>query len=376
MTVLAWFACATACAALLVAVINAVFWPIVKAARDNSRISLSVLIPARNEEDRLAPCLESVLAQGQAVMEALVYNDHSDDGTAGVIERYAGMDSRVRGVLPHPLPTGWCGKNFACFRLAHEARGEWLLFLDADARLAPDAAAAAVHAARASDATMLSLWPRIEMCGFWERSLMPMLNFVVFASCPAPLGLWSNHPALGLAHGACILVRRDTYMRLGGHERVRNEIFEDTQLARFWRASSERAICLDGRYLVSVRMYTSFAEIWRGFQKNFYPAFRSPLVFSVFLVVHFLAFLFPFAAVFVTATTWPWWLMATVCVLTARGVLALRFKQAMWTALIHPLAETLLIALGISSWWRCATRRGLEWKGRFYRSATQEEVLR
>src|SRR5262245_10923498 len=111
--------------------------------------------------------------------------------------------------------------------------------------------------------TFLSCWPGLEMESFWERMLMPMLDFVVFSIFPAPLSLKMGHSSLALAHGACLMFERKRYFEIGGHAAVRDQIFEDTRLARLWRMRGERGLCLDGQDMVQVRMYSSFDEIWR-----------------------------------------------------------------------------------------------------------------
>jgi len=319
--------------------------------------TISILIPARNEEDRLPACLESLM--GQQAGEILVYDDHSEDGTSSVIERFAERDPRVRRIAPSPLPPGWCGKNFACFQLASQASGDWLLFLDADVQLARGAAASIAGQAESRAVTLLSCWPGFVMHGFWENALMPMLNFLVFTLFPAPLASSRGDVSLGLAHGACILARRSVYQRLGGHTLVRNEIFEDTRLARAWRAAGERSLCLDGQDVVRVRMYSGLAEIWRGFQKNFYPAFLHKRNFWLFLFLHATVFLLPFLRRD---------LPAVALILGARTLLAVRFRQKWWTVLLQPAGELVLLGIGLSSWWKCRSGQGAVWKGRIVRA--------
>jgi glycosyltransferase involved in cell wall biosynthesis len=358
-----------AAALLCVALWNALAWPRVGDARaEFSASPVSVLIPARDEEENIADCLDAVLAQGASVGEVLVYDDHSRDGTARIVEAYARRDARVRLVAPAPLPAGWCGKTFACARLAEEARGRWMLFLDADARLSANAAALIVREAEARGVSLLSCWPRLQTRGFWEGALMPLLNFVVFTLYPAPLALRRDDASLGLAHGSCMLARRDDYERVGGHGAVRSELFEDVRLAQAWRAAGRPSLCLDGRRVVRVRMYTSFGDIWRGFQKNFYPAFRGAGSFAAFMALHLFVFLLPFVLLpFGRTKAWGAWVLATAaCVLLARVALAHRFGHPFWSALLHPLGESVLLALGVSSWLRCRSGRGVEWKGRRY----------
>lgn len=330
--------------------------------------SVSVLIPARNEAKNLAACLESVLAQGEAVHEIIIYDDHSMDSTPQIIREYAGRHAGIQGLSAVDLPAGWCGKNFACAQLAAEADGNWLLFLDADARLRIGAVRGIIRTAEKYNATFLSCWGAFELIGFWERVLMPMLNFVVFSTYPAPLAMRRNDPSLGLAHGACLLIRSDMYKSLGGHEAVSGEIFEDVRLARHWRERGELSLCLDGQDVVSLRMYSSISEIWKGFQKNFYPAFRSDLVFFTFMALHLMVFFLPFIFLplaFIDVIFRPLLIIA-LCVFTMRLALAVRFSHPLWAIFLHPLAEGILLAIGLSSYWKCKTGRGVQWKDRTY----------
>lgn len=363
-------------ALLCVAVWNALAWPRVGdsgvVARPDAA-SVSVLIPARDEELNIARCLDSALAQGSSVLEVLVYDDHSRDRTPQIVAAYARGDRRVRLVEPIDLPEGWCGKTFACARLAAEAEGRWLLFLDADARLRRNAAALIVGEAVARGVTLLSCWPRLVTRGFWEGTLMPLLNFVVFTLYPAPLAHRRDDASLGLAHGSCLLARRDAYEAFGGHGVVRGELFEDVRLAQAWRARGQRGLCLDGHRVVAVRMYRTLAEIWAGFRKNFFPAFRTARAFWAFVALHLSVFLLPFAlAPLALRWAWAWgFVAAAACVLAARVALALRFGHPWWSAALHPLGEVVLVALGLASWMRCKSGRGVEWKGRRYRAGTE-----
>lgn len=336
---------------------NVLRWPAVRAGGGLRGQTVSILIPARDEEANLAACLDSALAQ-DAAAEIIVYDDHSRDRTAALVLEYAARDARLRLAPTEPLPPGWCGKTFACWRLAALTRSEWLLFLDADARLAPGAVTAMVAEAERRGATLLSCWPGFEMRGFAEGLLMPLLNFFVFTLFPAPLSLRRAAPSLGLAHGACMLARADAYARTGGHGVVAADLFEDTRLARLWRERGEWSLCLDGSRVVRVRMYSGFSGIWNGFRKNFRPAFRREWSFWAFLAMHAGLFLLPF----VTARP------AALLVIAMRLMLAARFRHPLWSALLHPLGEAVAIALGVASW-RACRRGGVTWKGRRYQPA-------
>lgn len=346
---------------------NVALWPRLRRATRNWPGEVSVLIPARNEESNLPSCLDAVLKQGETVLEILVYDDHSTDDSAKVVSQYAERDLRVRAIEPVPLASGWLGKNFACSRLAREAQGKWLLFIDADARLAENAVARMVEEMQMRRLKFLSCWPGLEMGSFWERALMPMLNFVVLTIFPAPLSLTLDRPSLGLAHGACLMIERKSYFSIGGHSAVRDRIFEDCSLARLWRERGERSLCLDGQDVVRVRMYESLGEIWRGFQKNFFPAFRSERSFWAFITFHFLVFLVPCLLLIAIPSRTAALIVGII--FGARVALSLRFRHPAWAALLHPIGELILISIGISSWRRIKSGRGVDWRGRRYYTA-------
>jgi len=343
--------------------------PRVQPAQEARPGAASVLIPARNEVDRLPACLDSLLLQDETVLEVLVYDDHSTDGTADLVRQYGQRDARIQLLAPVALPEGWCGKTFACAHLAGHARGEWLLFLDADTRLAPGGVAGIIAAAEEHRVTFLSPWPAFLVNTFWEKALLPMLSFVAFSLFPVRVSLEYQHASLGLAHGACILAHRETYRNVDGHQAVRGEICEDVCLARVWRARGHRGLCLDGQDVVAVRMYRSLREIWLGFQKNSYPAFRHWWSFWLFMAFHVWCFVLPFifAPVVVTGrmTALPA-LLAVACILILRALLAIRFRVPLWSALAHPLAELMFVGVGVSSWWHWTRGKGVTWKGRAY----------
>jgi glycosyltransferase involved in cell wall biosynthesis len=356
----------------LVALVNLLLWPRrLKHASVGSNL-VSVLIPARDEENNIEACVESILAQGSVVAEILIYNDGSTDGTQQVIDRLlAAHPDTVRQVRSVTLPAGWVGKSHACMKLADGARAEWLLFVDADTRLRPNAAEKLVTEARHSNATLLSAWPDIEMRSFAERLLMPLLNFVVFSLFPAPISRRRNGASLGLAHGACILAERQTYEKLGGHELVKDRLFEDTALARVWRERSENSQVADGSQVAAVHMYEDFTGIWNGFSKNYYPALgslRSFAIFQLYMGATFVAL--PLIALYSVLGTGsnPIYLLAAVGTFVPRALIAIRFRHPLWSVLLHPLAITVMFALGMRSWWRSAVRGGVGWKGRTYMS--------
>lgn len=369
-----WFLLITMhCAVLALVIFNARGWPRVTLHPVARSPNVSVLIPARNEAAHIEEAVERALTGSGSVLEALIYNDHSEDQTAGIVASIQARDQRVRLLPPQPLPDGWYGKPFACAQLAAEARGDWLLFIDADTRLQPGAVDRIVTDAEQRGVTFLSCWPKLVMSGFWEKVFMPMLNFVVFTLFPAPLSLTQSRPALGLAHGACILARRDDYQRIGGHRCVKTELFEDTALARAWRVNRLRGLCLDGQDVAHVRMYDSLPAIWRGFQKILYPAFRHESSFWLFLLFHAALFVLPVVVAFRQIVAGHYshavWIMIAVAMI-GRAIQAIRFHYPLWSVLLHPIAETGLLVASLISWYTYRFGKGVQWKGRAYRLNT------
>lgn len=359
-------------------IVNCISWPKITSQFSDRINQVSVLIPARNEEINIAACLDSVLKQGNVVSEILVYDDHSTDRTAKIILEYSERDPTIRLIQALSLPEGWCGKNYACAQLAKEASAKWLLFIDADARLSVNAINRILEDAISRDVTFLSCWPKIEMRSFVEKILMPFLNFVVFSIYPSCLLQIKNpkfqyNPRLGLAHGACMLFDRLSYEAFGGHERVKDQIFEDTRFAQLWRSGQRNSFCLDGQEVISLRMYSSFAEIWRGFQKNIFPAFQHEHNFWIFLFLHTVIFLSPILLLLINPNLKVF--IASLSIILIRMILAIRFQHSMISVLLHPFGEIVLIVLGISSWWRCMSGKGVSWKGREYQSDMNTESL-
>lgn len=360
--------------AALVALVNTMSWGRVRRRPDplETEQSVAILIPARNEAAALPGCLSSAQRAGGCVTQILVYDDDSTDGTAEVVRQVGTHDPRIRLVDRFPLPAGWLGKPHACQRLADASEAEWLLFLDADARLAPEAAVNLVAAAQRADAALLSAWPKLALRSTAERVLMPLLNHVVLTLFPTWLAPWRRTDAsLGLAHGACLLVRRDAYERVGGHAAVRDQLFEDTGLARAFRSSGAHSLCLDGQDVVGVRMYDRLSAIWSGFQKNTFPAFKRSAVFWAFFVWRLLL-VAPYVALGVALSSAPpsGWLMGAVvgvgASLAGRVACAVRFRHPLWSVVLHPIAELFLMALMLESWRRCTFGGGVGWKGRLY----------
>ncbi|NTV17690.1 MAG: glycosyltransferase, partial [Chlorobiaceae bacterium] len=234
---------------------------------------VSVLVPARNEELNIERCVRSLLRQNYAPFEILVLDDGSTDATPELLGRLVKeSNGQLRVLQGEPLPEGWHGKSWACSQLGHLAKGELLLFTDADTMHAPDSLHRTVGAMQESGADMLSLMPHQELYSFWEKLVVPLVHVILMCYLPIGLVRKSRNPAFCFANGQFILFRREFYDRIHGHEAVRNALVEDVWLCKAVKKAGGSVVAFNGSDVVSCRMYRNFKEIWEGFSKNLYAA--------------------------------------------------------------------------------------------------------
>lgn len=230
--------------------------------------TVSVIIPARNEESVIATCIES-LARQPEVSEIVVVDDQSTDSTARVVSKLIGKYPQLRLLQTDRLPDGWVGKNHALWTGVRQANGDWLLFTDADAEHGPDSVARALQIAREREAALVSFSPEQVTEEWYEKALIPYvyLRLAKFFSYDAVNDPKSKAAA---ANGQFLMIRRDVYDAIGGHASVAGEVLEDVAIAMRVKAAGQRIWFGCGKGIVRVRMYRSFDEMWEGWKKNLY----------------------------------------------------------------------------------------------------------
>jgi len=229
---------------------------------------VSIIVPARNEEASLGDCLQSLLAQTGVEYEIIVVDDGSTDRTRAVAESFG----EVRVISPKALPPGWTGKNNAAIAGVEAARGNWLLFTDADTVHLPGSLARALAEAKREHADLLSYSPEQVVVTFWERALMPVV-FAELASEYPPEKVRDPDSGIVAANGQYILVRREAYEAAGAHVAVAHEILEDVALAKVFRRAGYRVYFRYGGDAVRTRMYHSWAQLRDGWTKNLHLLF-------------------------------------------------------------------------------------------------------
>ena len=333
----------------------------------------------RNEESNVGDWLECARVQDPCVSEIIVSDDESDDATVRIAEAVAREDERVRVVRGAPKP-GWVGKTAAADRGARAAGGEWLLFSDADMRMAPQTVAAALDASLEFGADVCSLTATLECDGALEEIVMPAMAAVVMSGHPLVL-VHDPRSIVGLVWGGFVLIRREAYWTVGGHASVRGEIAEDRALAERLKAFGFSVRLLDGHDLVRVRMYRGLAEMWAGWRKNVYEGTRrSPVIATTFILSATAMLIVPMPALAylgVTALRRPLARrerdLAVWCALNAAGNIAVRALRdraigaRTWSALAAPVAGVFIASVMTASMWRALSGRGQIWKGRVIR---------
>ncbi|HKS89236.1 MAG TPA: glycosyltransferase family A protein [Stellaceae bacterium] len=339
---------------------------------------VAIIVPARNEIANIADCVAALIAQRglSAASSITIVDDGSQDGT-GAAAAHAGRDDRRVAVIESgPLPTGWVGKPHACWQGALAARAEWLCFVDADVRAAPDLLRLAVSVAERHGIDMLSLHPFQQLGGFSERLIIPA--GLVLIGCANDLRPVNDPESAAVsANGQFILIRRAVYFALGGHAAVRAQVSEDKALAALAKGAGARFRMLAAEDLARTRMYTSFAALWEGLSKNateiIGDAAATVAAASAALVVGWASLLLPLltglAAARLPSTAalagFALALSASLAVVGIHIATARHFRIPAIFGLLFPVAYTAIAAL---AWRSAALRRGgrVTWKGRTY----------
>lgn len=329
---------------------------------------VTVCIPARNEARHIAATVRSVLAQTSVPrLTVLVLDDGSEDGTAEIVAELARSDDRVRlisGPDADP-PPGWLGKPWACARLADEANGAVLVFVDADVVLHPEAIRSCVHLLREHGFAMVAPYPR-QLAGSWlERLVQPLVTWSWAATMPVRWAENSTRPSLSAANGQLLVLDSATYRGIGGHAAVRGEVLEDIALMRAFKVARQRTSTVDGTEVAECRMYDGPEQVVDGYAKSLWSAFGGPTGSVGALALLTTAFVLPAVAA-VTArdrSTRRWGAAGYAAGVASRLMVARRTGQPAVDCLAHPASVAAFVALNVVSWSR--HRRGDNtWKGR------------
>jgi len=334
-----------------------------------SRPTVSVIVPARNEEACLGVCLQSLATQEGVNFEIIVVDDGSTDRTREIAQSFPA----VRIVDGSPPPSSWTGKNNALYAGQAVARGEWLLFTDADTVHKPGSLARAVEEARQRGAALLSYSPEQEVHGFWENAVMPVI-FAELAATYRPALVSDPRSPAAAANGQYILIAREAYDAIGGHAAVSGSLLEDVALAKTVKASGRKIFFRFGGDAVGTRMYRSFAQLREGWTKNLALLFPTPVRLALLRLTEFVLITGGVTAAIVALLRGHLKpaLAAAVLAITIYAFLLNRIRTAhfSWGANVLSLAGLPLFAYLLLRSTLSYRQGRIRWKGRTYGGST------
>ena len=333
---------------------------------------LSVCIPARNEERDIKNCLESLLNQDYPAFEVIVVDDNSSDSTASIICSMKSQYSNLVFISGKSLAPGWLSKPYALYQASQVSRGDYLLFTDADLVYQRYALKTAMNKVIDEKLDLLTLMPASIFGSFWERAIQPVIfGFIAALTNFRKVNSPASQSAMGF--GAFLLFKKESYLKIGGHISVQNEILEDVMIAKISKRNGLNMLVADGKLLFSIRMYHSIKEIWVGWRKNIFLAMKGSIIRTIFYVVMILCFVVtPYIIVIVNFLVGgvAWICISLIglilCLITGCGLChELGLKKH--NVFLFPLGAIAMVVIMFNSMVQVVFFGRAEWRGRIYK---------
>jgi hypothetical protein len=332
---------------------------------------VSVLVPARNEEQVLDGFIRNILASRGVQLELVVLDDASTDSTAQRVSQWSDRDPRVRLVHGKKLPQGWCGKQHACYQLAESARFDTLLFLDADVTVQPDAIARSVAFLNRSKVDLGSGFPHQETPTVAGWLLLPLIHFILLGYLPLSRSRLSNDPSLAAGCGQLFVTTRSAYDKAGGHAAIKSSLHDGIMLPRAFRKAGLQTDIFDASTIASCRMYETNRDVLQGITKNATEGIGAPRTIVPFTILLGGGVVAPaLLLICILSGISQSWIVITaifpglILSYFPRLITLNRFKQSAGSVFFHPLAVGIFLAVQ----WFALGRRLLgiktSWKGR------------
>lgn len=321
---------------------------------------VSILIPARDEEDNILKLLNSLQNQDYRNIEVIVLDDQSTDNTYKLCEEFSENNSRFKVLKGADLEEGWIGKNFACFQLAHAAKGKYLLFLDADEEVKDGLINNSVHRIKQGKLALLSLFTNQRMVSWGEKVVVPLMHFFLLNSIPLRLVRLSDNTAFSAASGQFMLFDAAVYSAYQWHAQVKDKIVEDIEIMKLVKAYRYSGEALLANGFIKCRMYKSFTEAVNGFSKNLLAGFGNNiagLICYLLLVIVgpiFIAVYLNYSLLFFAITLI---VLSRVMISFASG------QNVLLNIILHPLQMLAFTLISIISIQKHLTKK-ISWKGR------------
>lgn len=357
---LAYFVLGFLALRLLVAITNIATRQWLKHGKPQGNALVSVLIPARNEEQNIKHLLQSLKKQDYPNLEILVYDDLSEDRTAEIVKKLALEDPRIKLVSGVGLPAGWLGKNHACHQLSKHARGRYLLFIDADVTAEPELISQALAHLQKHKLALLSIFPQQIMKSFGERITVPLMNWILVSLLPLIFTRISPWVSFSAANGQFMLFDAGIYGKHQFHQMVKGQKVEDIIIFRKLKQLGIKGHTILSNGQVKCRMYKGFREAIEGFSKNVFEFFGNSSLLTVFM-----ALLTTFGFVPVYLGLGPEFAIAWLaCVILVRLLVAYASRQSILQSILLLPLQQLAFFLVILAAIRVRIRGRSTWKGR------------
>lgn len=322
--------------------------------------TVSILIPARNEEDNILTLLISIHQQDYLDYEVIILDDDSSDNTYAICAEFASRHNAFRVIKGKELTGGWLGKNYACHQLAQLARGEFLLFLDADEQIDNGLINSAVHRMYLRKLGLLSLFTNQQMQTLGEKLVIPLMHYVLLNLLPLRLVYLSRNSAVAAASGQFMLFEAETYHQHQWHKGARDKVVEDVEIMKMVKSAGFNGESLLANGMISCRMYTNYKDAVNGFGKNFLAAFN----YNIFsFLLYLLLFIGGPMFVIMTLNLNMITMMIALIILTRTMISLVSGQSAFINVVLHPLQMFSMVLIAFSAIQKHLTKTTV-WKGR------------
>lgn len=334
---------------------------------------VSILVPARNEERCIRDCIDSLANQIYPNYEIIILNDDSSDNTPLILEELQSLYPQLVSVIhSHQLPDSWIGKSHACHVLSRYAKGEYLLFTDADTVHSPYALNSLVQGAQEMQADLLTAIPYQTLTSIWEHLMVPFMHVLYHGYLPNSFIYTKKNPSFVAANGQIMLFYSDAYDAIGGHESVKNSMVEDIEIARKIKESGAKIVLANATSLVSCSMYTGFEDVFRGFSKNFFAGFQKKHIPFVLFLIHIMnVYVLPLILCIISLITdntslLMWSIVLLMLGMVIRLLATMQFRLPFFHIFLQPFSALFAIIIGCNSMLWSMPGKSTVWKKRVY----------
>ena len=340
----------------------------------NSKL-VSILIPARNEEDVIESTIKSITNQSYQNYELIILDDNSSDATKSIIQKHAKLNHKIEQINGSPLPSGWLGKNWACHQLSEKAKGEYILFIDADTNIDKFILQDSIIALQKEKIDLLTLVPGRDTKLIADHAMKKIISWFIVCWLPMKLAINLNAPFLSATFGQFMLFKKSSFTQIGGFIAIKDSPVDDFQLGRNIKRSLFKWMLYDAAFRITTRTYNTNKELISGYSKNIFPALGYSI--SIFLIIFLILLSFvlgstlPIALYFLGLLHNQELILLCITLLIllfiSWEIVTIRFKYSIFTPFSFPILISLVLLLALRSFIDNVFY-SLTWKGRSYKT--------